>query len=213
MRVVIHQPDFMPWEGFFDKAYHADKVVLWTSVQFTRRDYQHRVKVDGEWVTLPIIKAPQKTPIQDIMVDGDRLEDALSAFTAKLTPEEKSKLWVLYRKGTYPLLAITVPTILMMATWLGMDLTKFRLMQSKNQGDTPEERLAYILEPYGSGEYLVGHGAANYLDASQLPGWQVMVPEFNREVSADSMILPLMREGGGKFVERFKQTEWVTYAT
>ena len=40
MRVTIHQPEFLPWLGFFDKASQANVLVLLDDVQF-RRGYFH----------------------------------------------------------------------------------------------------------------------------------------------------------------------------
>lgn len=58
--VAIHQPNFLPWLGFFDKVARADVMVLLDSVQFPKKGgtWTNRVKmlVGGEpgWVTVPI---------------------------------------------------------------------------------------------------------------------------------------------------------------
>jgi len=61
--VAIHQPNFLPWLGYFDKLARADTFVLLDSVQFPKRNgtWMNRVKllVGGEpgWITVPIVRA------------------------------------------------------------------------------------------------------------------------------------------------------------
>lgn len=58
MIVAAHQPNFAPWLGFFDKARHADVLVLLDTVQFIKRGYQNRTRVKGpqgpQWLTVPV---------------------------------------------------------------------------------------------------------------------------------------------------------------
>ena len=42
MRVAIHQPNFLPWLGFFHKANEADLLVLLDNVQFIKRGFVQR---------------------------------------------------------------------------------------------------------------------------------------------------------------------------
>jgi hypothetical protein len=58
--VAIHQPNYLPWPGFFAKAAHADVLVLYDTVQFEKRGYTNRVQIkasDGvvRWLTQPVI--------------------------------------------------------------------------------------------------------------------------------------------------------------
>ncbi|UCD54945.1 MAG: WbqC family protein [Candidatus Omnitrophota bacterium] len=60
MRVTIHQPEHMPWPGFFHKINMADTYVVLDNVQYRRRYFQNRNKIrtaDGwQWVTVPLEK-------------------------------------------------------------------------------------------------------------------------------------------------------------
>jgi hypothetical protein len=43
--VAIHQPNYLPWLGWFAKALQADRMILLDDVQFSRGSYTHRVEV------------------------------------------------------------------------------------------------------------------------------------------------------------------------
>ena len=54
MIVTCHQPNFFPWEPFFNKAADADVLVLLTNVQFSRHQFQNRFHFDGQWQTMKV---------------------------------------------------------------------------------------------------------------------------------------------------------------
>lgn len=220
MKAVVHQPDFLPWEGFWHKAYAADVLVLWTGVQFTRRDYQHRVTMDGQWLTLPIQKAPQTTLIRDMLLDRDRyrgflhdLEKRICGAPGLLNRRLDELITTMERplhcrENALLLTDVTVPLIRMLARWLGLD-TEIVVHSADPVGSTPEERLTNVLAPYAPGDYLVGTGAYNYL-GSLGPDWKVRAPTFGHDVPPDSILIPALQ--GRDFQDSFSATVWTDYA-
>lgn len=75
--VVIHQPDFMPYLGFFDRLIKADIYVVFDNVQYVRssRGWTSRDKIKtqkGEqWISIKTKKAARDTKIQDIYLSED----------------------------------------------------------------------------------------------------------------------------------------------
>lgn len=75
-RVCIHQPDFAPWLGFFDRLLDVDVLIILDDAQFLRRGWHHRDKIKtrsgSDWLTLSVAKAEQRTPINEIRLQPDR---------------------------------------------------------------------------------------------------------------------------------------------
>lgn len=76
MIVAAHQPNFVPWLGFFDKMRKADLFVSVDHVQFERQGFQARTRVrTGEgprWITVPVIRQSRNERLMDKRVDNSR---------------------------------------------------------------------------------------------------------------------------------------------
>ncbi len=73
--VVIHQPDFLPYIGFFHRLVQSDLYVVLDNVQFLKgsRRWHNRDKIKtsqgAAWITVGVKKTSQKTNITDILLD------------------------------------------------------------------------------------------------------------------------------------------------
>lgn len=69
MIVAIHQPQYLPWLPYFDKADQADVFIHLDNVQFMRRGVQNRNAIKGAqgalWLTVPV-SASRDTLICDV---------------------------------------------------------------------------------------------------------------------------------------------------
>lgn len=74
---AIHQPQYLPYLGFFHKVKHCDIFVAMDSVQFDRRGLQHRNKVktpQGEqWLTIPVKHRSREEEMIGSMVINNEL--------------------------------------------------------------------------------------------------------------------------------------------
>jgi len=77
MLLSAHQPNFIPWIGFFYKMIQADKFVLADDVQYTTHGYINRVEIrtsyGKKWLTVPVLtrgKGFQK--IKDIQIENSQ---------------------------------------------------------------------------------------------------------------------------------------------
>jgi hypothetical protein len=56
--IVIQQPNYVPWIGYFDLMYRASVWVWLDDVQYTKNDWRNRNKIAGrgagQWITVPV---------------------------------------------------------------------------------------------------------------------------------------------------------------
>lgn len=71
MRIAIIQPYFFPYAGYFRLLSMTDLLVVFDCVQFPRRGWVHRNRIQMEpevyrWLTLPLKKQPRSVAIKDL---------------------------------------------------------------------------------------------------------------------------------------------------
>jgi len=70
--VAIHQPQYLPWLGYFDKLDRCDVFCLLDTVQYKKNEFQNRNRIktaDGwQWLTVPVTyRFPQR--IEEVEVN------------------------------------------------------------------------------------------------------------------------------------------------
>ena len=94
MRVAIHQPNYLPYIGYFQKMARADIFVLLDTVQYSKDSYTQRVKIRTKdewiWLTIPVEKSNNFKMIRDIRLPGDskwkiKHKNSLEAELRKIT--------------------------------------------------------------------------------------------------------------------------------
>lgn len=74
--VTIHQPNYLPWIGFFQKVAKADIFVILDHVAFSKGGITHRNKIRTKegwaWLTIPISNEFDGVPIKDVKLPKDR---------------------------------------------------------------------------------------------------------------------------------------------
>ena len=74
--IAIVQSNYLPWRGYFDLIRSVDELILFDSVQYTRRDWRNRNVIKTpqapHWITVPVeVKGRFRQPI-----DETRIADA-----------------------------------------------------------------------------------------------------------------------------------------
>jgi hypothetical protein len=199
MIVTIHQPNFFPWLGFFDKMARSDLFVLLDTVPFTKGGFQNRVQIQGNqgplWLTVPVVTSNllgQATLDVQISLDTKWRESHLKTFQANYgrAPGFKSLFPELSRIYSEP-----GP---LLAPWAeaGIGMIRQRLAirtpviraSSLGCGGSGSRLLLDLVQAAGGTTYLSGPSGRNYLD---LP----MFAEAGIEVAFHSF-QPGARPGG-----------------
>jgi hypothetical protein len=72
MIVAGHQPNYMPWLGFFDKMAHCDIFIIEDNIQFSNNGFTNRNKIKtregARWLTVPIEHVGGNRSINQIVI-------------------------------------------------------------------------------------------------------------------------------------------------
>lgn len=77
MRIVSgHQPNYLPWSGYFDKIMRCDDFVIHDVAQFEKQGYFHRNRIKTasgpQWLTIPVLLENYlERPLHDIAIRRD----------------------------------------------------------------------------------------------------------------------------------------------
>jgi len=73
MKIGIHQPNFIPWVGYFAKMLAADTFILLDDVQYTKNSFINRNRIrigpSPHWVTVPV-RGSIESQIREIEIDN-----------------------------------------------------------------------------------------------------------------------------------------------
>lgn len=74
-RLVIMQPSYLPWLGYFDLLLQSDLFLIYDNVQFDKDGWRNRNKIKSangpQWLTVPVLTKGQNKPLNsDIQVNG-----------------------------------------------------------------------------------------------------------------------------------------------
>lgn len=74
MVITIHQPEHLPWLGFFDKVRQVDTFVILDHVPYRKNYYQNRNKIrthnGAVWLTIPVLtKGHFSQAINDVQIN------------------------------------------------------------------------------------------------------------------------------------------------
>ena len=77
MKTCIHQPNYLPWLGFFNKIAQSDTYVVFDDVQYPRgKDWANRNQIktnNGKlWLTIPVVGKSEFRKWKDIEIADNR---------------------------------------------------------------------------------------------------------------------------------------------
>ncbi|HVE14075.1 MAG TPA: WbqC family protein [Elusimicrobiota bacterium] len=179
MIVSAHQPNFLPWLGYFDKMRASDLFILVDHVQFERQGYQNRAQIKAgagaRWLTVPVARGERSEPIRDKAVDNSRkgrlrwgrklflsLKYAYQA--APHFREHEAALAEVFDGSWERLLPLNCRLIELCRGWLGIRTPMVLSSELGVQGARSDMVLA-LCRAVGADTYLAGAGASReYLD-------------------------------------------------
>jgi len=173
--IVVLQPGYLPWLGFFDQLRRADVFVYYDDVQYDKHGWRNRNRIktqDGPlWLTVPVRhRGEGLLKILDVEIDGRtpwarkhlaslRQAYARAPFLGRYLPA----LEELLQRKWERLVDLDIACADLLAEWFGL---RRRIERSSGLGIGGErsERLVNICRHFGASTYVSGDAAEAYLD-------------------------------------------------
>lgn len=174
--VVIHQPDFLSYLGFFHRFLKADMWVVLDTVQYvsgTSRSWQNRDKIKtapGEkWITVSVQKTPVGTAIKDVFLSENKWrKDNLNLIHNSYSKAPFYGEVMPYINDLYMFECKRLMGFNLKSAEILMALFKIKIKTELASNLKPEGKnnslLVDILQKVNADKYLSGVGAKAYFD-------------------------------------------------
>jgi hypothetical protein len=177
--VAIHQPNFLPWLGWFDKLARADVLVLLDATQFPRTSrgtWLNRVQMlvnrQPRWVTVPVVRAGRGTQgLREVRVDDaqpwrEKLLRTISLSYARAPhfDEHFPLVREIVEQPTDLRAVLNELGVRRLAGALGLHEAKLVRASELDVTGNATELLVELTRAVGGTGYLSGDGASGYQD-------------------------------------------------
>ena len=179
MIITVHQPNYLPYLGFFDKMKQSDIFVIYDDAQFNKEEFQHRnkIRIYYGWKYLTVTVEKKRIPIKDIKIRNELLIKGITWQEAHLKEirdnyndapyyaSYEDRLEAIYTDKYDKLIDLNMNIINFLED--AFDI-KTKIIFASELGFTSQstERLADITDALGGDVYLSGTAGRDYLDVS-----------------------------------------------
>lgn len=213
MVVTIHQPDFIPWLGFFHRWAKSDLFIILDDVQFLRRGWHHRDRIktlNGTlWLTVPVKKKGRYSQqIKDVEIDNTRRwreKHLLTIRNAYIKAPNFQRCFELfqkiYNKKHSHIIGLNVDILMFMAAEFGINTPVVYSSVYKIK-ESSSEKLAMLVNSVNGDVYLTGTGSRDYLDVQVFNslGIKVQWQEYEH---------PVYRQLHGRFIPMLSAIDYL----
>ena len=190
MIVAIHQPQYLPWLGYFDKMIQADAFCYLDNVQYKKNEWQNRNRIktaqNWQWLTLPVrYSFGQKISEVEINNTVNWQRKHLQALITNYNKAPFFNEYVVFFEEVFSrdwelLSELNVYLINQIREMLNLKEKKVVLASTLSLSDDPTERLIDICRALGGDTYLSGQDGVNYmnLEGFNQRGIKIIVQDF-----------------------------------
>lgn len=194
MIVSVHQPQYLPWLGYFDKIDKADVFVLLDNVQFKKNEWQNRNKIKTangwQWLTVPVMyKFPQL--INEVGVNNKDKWQHRQRQTI-ISNYKKAPDWALledffeeiFSSEWQSISQLNIHLVKKLVEILGIKTPLYVASELGEFPEDPDERLIALTKHFDADVYLAGGGGKGYMDMGKYTkaGLEVIFQEYEHPV-------------------------------
>jgi hypothetical protein len=173
MITFVHQPEYIPWLGFFDKLARCDTFIIYDDAQYVHGGYQNRNRVrtaqGWRWLTIPI-RHNHPQMIKDVKVSGKQWRKDHAQIIAHCY--EKTPYFNMYfplieevlNSDLELLISVNLHLIKLFAETLGIKTKMVRSSEFQYHGIEKNEKIISMCKFAGADTYLSGSGGKTYVD-------------------------------------------------
>jgi hypothetical protein len=182
MVISIHQPNYLPWLGYFYKIYASDVFVLHDQVAFSQSSYTKRCAIrnakgstESTWLSVPVLTHASGTPISEIHVNRSpdwskrhwrKIENTYSSAAYFDTYANMFYKTLLHAGQEDQLAECNIYLIKELCKTLKLQQQYYRSSAMEVRGKGAELNLG-IVQALGGDRYLAGSGSKKYEDPDQ----------------------------------------------
>lgn len=186
--LVVLQPSYLPWLGYFDLMRRADVFVIYDDVPFDKHGWRNRNRIktrDGaQWLTVPVRHHGLGQPLNsDIAIAAPFARKHLTTLqqqyaAAPFREHYLPALQAVLQQPWQRLLDLNLALLHLLRGWLGLTTPLLRSSQLAIDGER-NQRLINLCRHCGADVYLSGNAGQNYLDEAAFAAAGVSVAWHN----------------------------------
>ena len=191
---AVHQPQYLPWLGYFDKMHRADVFCYLDNVQYKKNDWQNRNRVktarDWQWITVPVCyRYPQK--INEVSINNNvnwkhkHLQALITNYSrAPFFKDYLGLLEATYAKDWRSLVDLNIHLIEELRTALKLAHRPTVRASDFDLSRDPTGRLIDICKSLNADTYLSGQDGTRYMNMERFrqAGIRVVVQDFKHPI-------------------------------
>jgi hypothetical protein len=175
--VAVHQPQYLPWIGYFDKMRKADVFCYLNDVQYKKNEWQNRNRIKTaqgwQWLTVPVrYRFPEK--INEVKINNtiQWSKKHLQALKTNYSRAPYFKAYISIFEDAFAeewelISELNIHLIERLKDALQMQEKTTIISSELTLREEPTDRLIDICKTLGADTYLAGQGAAGYMDVAR----------------------------------------------
>jgi len=220
-RLASIQPSYIPWCGYFHTIQKSHVFVFHDNVQYTKQDWRNRNRIKtasgSQWLTVPVGRVPQSTPIHQVQLDPssgwvekhwNRIEAsyAKAPFFEQYAPALKA----IWERSWTSLSELDIELTIKLCELLGINHVEFRRATDLDIVGTKTDRLLQMCDQLEATRYLSGPAAKSYIQPADFeraglelewmvydyPEYEQLYPPFDPQVSVIDLLFMKGSEAG-----------------
>jgi len=190
MIVSVHQPQYLPWLGYFDKIDRADAFVLLDTVQYKKNEWQNRNRIKTaqgpQWLTVPVTYHYPQLICEVGVNNRERWQHRQQQALA--TNYRRASHWgclegffeEIFSRSWTTVAELNIRVVKGLAAMLGIATPIHVASELGSFPEDPDERLIALTKRLGATTYLAGNGGRDYMDLAKYEraGVEVLFQEY-----------------------------------